>query len=244
MAGGGPERWKRPDGNQLRKSRWRIPGEPDRGSRRLLLIALGTCLCVAGAGVAFAVFASPGGKPAGHVAGPATSRTTPNTPAAQPTAVPEPSATTVKPQTAGNGLAKSVLRWPSRLDRQIRRWEAGPGGEALAAVEEQMGSAMQTAGLRLYPSMKQSCVLLASEIRTAQAGPPIPDGAMQHRYAKALAGLLRAAADCRTAISVTSGDESVQSHVNRPLLNRSRSEFAATSKTLYTAIGAIEALRA
>jgi hypothetical protein len=105
-----------------------------------------------------------------------------------------------------------------------------------------MGTAMQSAGLKMYAPMKQTCVQLASEVGTAQAGPPIPENAMQRLYAKALAGLSRAAADCHGAISVHVDDEDVEVHVNRPLLNRSRLEFAAASAKLYRATGEIESL--
>jgi len=66
---------------------------------------------------------------------------------------------------------------------------------------------------------------------------------MQRLYAKALAGLSRAAPDCRTAVSDrANGDESVDVHLNQSLLNRSRTEFAAMSKKLYAATAQIQAL--
>src|SRR5262249_56563164 len=96
--------------------------------------------------------------------------------AAQPTA---PVASSQAPPGAGagsNGLARSsVLRWPPGHPRQILRWEAGPGGTTLAAVRELMGTAMQSAGLKLYAAMRLACSQLASDVNTAQAGPPIPD---------------------------------------------------------------------
>ena len=49
-----------------------------------------------------------------------------------------------------------------------------------------MGSAMQAAGVRLYATMKMTCASLASDIGTAQAGPPIPYAAMQRLYGNAL----------------------------------------------------------
>jgi len=123
------------------------------------------------------------------------------------------------------------------------RWDAGPGGKTLAAVREQMGTAMQSAGLKLYAQMKLACAQLASEVSTAQAGPPIPDNAMQRLYAKALAGLSRAAANCHTAISIHEDGEDTKARVNGPLLNRSRAEFAAASTKLYRATSEIESLR-
>ena len=236
------------DGNEQRTARARTPGAADGGSRRVALIALGIGLCMVGAGVAIAVFSSPGGGQAGHVAG-AGNAASATTPAAQPTPpVPSSRATTragaasTRAGAASDGLAKSVLRWPSGRTRQILRWDAGPGGKALAAVGEQMGTAMQSAGLKLYAQMQLACAQLASDVGTARAEPPIPDSAMQRLYAKALAGLSRAAADCHAAISIHIDDESTDVHLNRPLLNRSRLEFAAASKKLYRATGEIEAL--
>ena len=136
---------------------------------------------------------------------------------------------------AGHGLAKSALRYPKRLRRQVLRWEAGPGGKALAAVTAQMGYAMQAAGTKLYPTMKVACTQLVSDIKTALAGPAIPDAAMQRVYGRALAGLSRAAASCQRAISVTGDAEDTAIHVRNTLLNLSRAEFAAGSKMLYNA---------
>ena len=61
---------------------------------------------------------------------------------------------------------------------------------------------MQAAGVKLYATMRLACASLASEIETAQSGPPIPYASMQQLYARGLAGLSGAAADCRSAISV------------------------------------------
>jgi hypothetical protein len=105
-----------------------------------------------------------------------------------------------------------------------------------------MGNAMQAAGLKLYPSMRLACVSLALGIGAAQAGPPVPYGAMQRLYARALAGLSRASADCRSALSErASGDETVNVHLNQGFLNQSRAEFAAMSKKLYAATAEIRA---
>ena len=101
---------------------------------------------------------------------------------------------------------------------------------------------MQSAGLKQYAAMKVACAQLASDIGTARAEPPIPDSAMQRLYARALAGLSRAAAHCRSAISIHVDDESTDVHLNRPLLNRSRVEFAAASTKLYRATGEIASL--
>ncbi len=103
---------------------------------------------------------------------------------------------------------------------------------------------MQAGGVRLYPAMRLACVSLSSNVQTAQAAPPIPDGAMQQFYAKVLTGLSAAAADCRSAISVHPvGDEGMRIDLNKILLNRALAEFAAGSKELYTATAEIRTLR-
>lgn len=210
-------------------------------SRRMLLITLAVCLFVAAAGVSVAMLSSPSRGQAGRQASAGNSPVDGQTPAPQPTATVPSSRASTGPQVAGDRIAKSALRWPPRLKHQILRWEAGAGGKALAAVQEQMGYAMQAVGLKLYAPARAACMSLASDVSTARAGPPIPDNAMQRLYAKALAGISRATADCRAAIWIR-GDESVQAHVNEALLNQSRAEFAAMSKTLYQATGEIWAM--
>ena len=238
-----PERSKRPDddGEHYTGSA-EVPGAVGGSSRRVMLIAATVGLCLVMAGVAVAVFSSPGGGQADRVAGASSSSAVATPQAAQPTAPAASSRGAPGPRVASDGLAKSVLRWPRGRTRQILSWDAGPGGKTLAAVGEQMGTAMQSAGLKLYAAMKLACAQLASDVSTAQAAPPIPDNAMQRLYAKALAGLSRAAADCHTAISIHEDGENTEAHVNKSLLNRSRVEFAAASTKLYRATGEIESL--
>jgi hypothetical protein len=120
------------------------------------------------------------------------------------------------------------------------RWEAGPGGKALAAVTAQMGYAMQDAGIKMYPPMKAACVTIDADVRKAQAGPPIPDAAMQQLYSSVLAGVYSAASNCQRAISVRQdSDESVQIHLNKALLAMTRAQFAAESARLYNATARI-----
>lgn len=235
------------------------------GSRRMLLLGI-VLVCLVAAGVTGAVLASPGGSPAGDIAGPGPTSSQPghvagagSSPAAIKTRSSQPRATKTRAaqsaaphassraitgaNVTSKGVAKSALQWPPQLQRQILRWWAGRGGAALTSVETQMGNAMQAAGLKLYDPMRVACVSLASSVGTAQAGPPIPYDVMQRLYAKSLAGLSRAATDCRTAISERAdGDETVDVHLNHGLFNESRAEFAAMSKKLYTATAEIQAL--
>ena len=251
-----------PNGDERQPSSKQVPGTALSGSRRMLLIGLVVLLFV-GAAVA-AVLSSSGGSQDGYAAGPGPSSGqsgqvagTGSNPAATKTQSAQP--TPIKTRTAqstprasdravtganvtSKGVAKSALRWPPQLQRQMLRWRSGPGGAALTTVETQMGNAMQAAGLKLYSLMRLACVTLTSGISTAQTGPPIPYDVMQRLYARTLAGLSRAAADCHTAISMHGDGEDVETHVNGPLLNQARAEFAAMSKKLYTATAEIQAL--
>jgi hypothetical protein len=149
-----------------------------------------------------------------------------------------------KPVSTSEDIAKTALRFPKRLMPRVLRWNAGPGGKALAAVTVQLGNVMQAGGLRLYNPMKLACAALAADIRMAQAAPAIPDTTMQRLYAKTLAGLSRATTDCRHAISLKlEGDEDLQTHVHGALVQQSLAEFAAGSKRLYTATAEIRVLR-
>ena len=106
-----------------------------------------------------------------------------------------------------------------------------------------MGTAMQSAGLKMYVPMRQACLTLASDVSAARTGPPVPDGAIQQLYLRALAGLSRAAAHCQAAIRVEAGDETLVAHVNQPLLTRSRLEMAAMSEKLYRSTAALRSLQ-
>ena len=213
--------------------------------RWLLPIAVVASLCVITAGIVVATFFSSGGGRASHLAGisgshgPAPSPAQASAP--QPTATANPAGTA--PKVATDKAAKHILTWPPRLNHQVRRWAAGAGGTALANVETEMGTAMQSAGLKLYLPMRQACLTLASDVSTARTGPPIPDGAIQQLYLRALAGLSRAAAHCQAAIRVEAGDETLEAHVNQPLLTRTRLEMAAMSEKLYRSTAALGSLR-
>jgi len=105
-----------------------------------------------------------------------------------------------------------------------------------------MGTAMQAAGMKLYASMRIACVSLASNVRSAQAGPPIPDKGTQRLYARALTGLSHAAADCQAAISVPRGGEESRPQVKAGLLTRTRAEFAAVALKLNMTTGGLRSV--
>jgi hypothetical protein len=101
---------------------------------------------------------------------------------------------------------------------------------------------MQAAGMKLYANVRIACVRLASNVRSAQTGPPIPDRGTQRLYAMALTGLSRAAANCRAAISAPAGGESATTHVKASLLKRTRAEFAAVAQKLNIATGGLRSV--
>jgi hypothetical protein len=252
MADGRSQSSEPPNGSNEQPTRqqwfpWAAAGGSRRaggGSRRVLLITLAACLCVVAAGVSVAVFSS-SSRQAGHISA-SNNTPTSNTPsgtqnqAGQSAAPTASSRGTTGPKVTSDGVVTPPLGWPTRLNHQILHWKAGPGGTTLKTVEQQMGSAMQAAGVKLYTTMKLACASLASDVGTAQAGPPIPYAAMQRLYINALAGLSNAAADCQNAISEHPSDETVAVHVNQALMNQARLEFAAMSKKLYRATAQIQ----
>jgi hypothetical protein len=126
---------------------------------------------------------------------------------------------------------------------QARTWKAGRGGVGLTAVFSQAGDVSQAAGLREYVEMKQACSKLGASVSQAQAGPPIPDAAMQAKYSKALSELGNAAADCQAGISEQpDGDEYIATTENQTDLSVSATDLAAGSTDLYQATGGISVL--
>jgi hypothetical protein len=212
-------------------------------SRRVLLAAAAVGLCAIATGVALAAFASPGGQPAGHVAGASASGSPVSTAQTAPSTPPVAS-TTTGPNVTSAGIAKTALRYPPALKGQVQHWAAGRGGVAWSAVTAQLGGVTQTAGARLYSQLRQECATLSSNVRAAQSAPAIPDEAMQRMYAKVLAALSVTAADCRNAISVRQvGDEGQNINVNKALLKRSLAQFVTESRQLYAATAQIRTLR-
>ena len=235
---------KLPDEGHEQRAGWvRLRRATGTRSSRIRLAAAAVGLCAIMTGLSLAAFSSPAER-AGQASGGSAS-TGPSTATAQ-TAPPQASVSsrsTTSPGLTRAGIAKTALQVPPGRQHQMVVWNKGPGGIAWSAVTTQLGEAMQAGGVGLYPTMRLSCASLGSSVKTAQAAPPIPDGAMQRLYAGVLAGLSSAAADCRSAISVhPDGDEGLRINVNKALLSRSLAEFAADSKKLYTATAAIRTL--
>ena len=134
-----------------------------------------------------------------------------------------------------------ALSLPTSMKSRAASWQSGSGGRDLTAVSSRLGQALQASGIRQYTSMKSACTQLASSVVTAEAGPPIPDVAMQNLYAKALAELAKGAADCRTAISVApTGDETTQTHLDTTMLHQAISEFSVGATNIFRATAQIQ----
>ena len=116
---------------------------------------------------------------------------------------------------------------PAQLAVALRKWNAGTGGAALDKVSDELSSAAQSGGIKLFSPMKLACSSLAAAVVAAKASPLIPDAVTQKWYAAALAQLASAAAVCQSAISVQGAGENVQTEENPALLHRSESELAA-----------------
>jgi hypothetical protein len=145
--------------------------------------------------------------------------------------------------TSAAQLAESggALSLPTNAKNLVLTWHAGRGGADLATVSSQVGTVLQSGGIRQYAMMKNACGQLLGGVSGAQGAPPIPVAAMQKLYARALAELAKGAADCRTAISTTpDGDETVKTVVNATLLHQSTSELAAGADDIFRATAQIE----
>lgn len=130
--------------------------------------------------------------------------------------------------------AASSVHVSAQLGAALRAWNKGPGGSRLAAVTSDVGAALQAGGLGQLSSMKYECTSLAGAISSAERDPAIPDPATQERYASALGGLRKAAADCRSAISLkTDGDETVAATAPAVQLKQAQKELGSGVDDLY-----------
>jgi hypothetical protein len=180
-------------------------------------------------------------KLSGPSAGPAAGTTTSGGVAATkaPTGITKAKSNVVSATKLAEG--GGAISLPPRMRRAAVNWQSGVGGKDLAAVSRWFGDALQAGGIRQYSMMRYACAELAGSVATAEAGPKIPDPAMQIMYARALAELAKGAADCRMAITLKpSGDETVDTRANTTLLKLSVSELAAGARDIFRATAVIE----
>jgi hypothetical protein len=145
---------------------------------------------------------------------------------------------------AGNGAQAGTEPMTTKNRAGAAAWNAGHGGAALAAVSGQLGTTLMTHAARQFLLMRQACATLAADVRSAQQSPPIPDTAMETAYKRALAGLGKAAAECRAAISShQEGVEDVEVHENTALLDEATSGLSTGAKDLYLATETIKTMK-
>jgi hypothetical protein len=129
------------------------------------------------------------------------------------------------------------------MQGSVTSWHSGAGGRELTAVSSWLGQALQATGVKQYSSAKYSCTQLASNVVTAQAGPAIPDSAMQALYSKALTELAKGAAGCRSAISSKpSGDETASTSVDTAMFHQALSELSVGATDIFRATAEIQIL--
>jgi hypothetical protein len=164
------------------------------------------------------------------------------------TVAPHSRSTTIIPPGGQSGtkaltaLGSTAIIPPVSAKPMVDSWDSGHGGTNLTAISGQIGAVTQAIGLRQYVAARAACKVLAREVRTAQAGPPIPYQAMQKLYKVALSDLATGAADCQSAISQkTDGDEYIQTSVNKVKMAAATKALTTGAKDLYRSTAAIEA---
>jgi hypothetical protein len=140
--------------------------------------------------------------------------------------------------------AAAALQVPHALATVLAKWDAGPGGAALAQVSADLGGALQASGVKQFGPMKQACASLAAAVARAQTGRPIPNANIQKSYGQALTQLARAAAKCGAGISLyPTEDQGLQARENPTILHRAESELTAGAEDLDQATADISAVR-
>jgi hypothetical protein len=160
---------------------------------------------------------------------------------AKPSLTPRPvTSTTPNPRTPEQQAAS--VQVPAKLAAALRTWNDGPGGKTLNQVSTDVGSALQSGGLKIYTAMRSACDTVAASVKAAGTNPPIPDSTLQNQYSAALTLLAKAASDCLAAISEQpDGDEYVLTEENPTLLQQAQSEFNNGIKNVADVLIAIDA---
>ncbi len=123
---------------------------------------------------------------------------------------------------------------------QVKAWNKGPGGMALKAVTTDSGNVLMSHANQQYPQMLQYCNALSADVRHAVNATPIPDGAMQAKYLKALGGFKSGISDCLAGVTQhEEGVEDTVTNVNKPVLTRAMTQFTHALSDLYVATFAI-----
>jgi hypothetical protein len=106
----------------------------------------------------------------------------------------------------------------------------------LTTVTRQSANVLMANAASQYPDMLQYCNALGEAAGNAEQAMPIPDRAMQARYAAALRSFRHAARDCTAGIHpVLNGDEDTEYDVHQTDLKLAITELRAGESQLYTA---------
>jgi hypothetical protein len=119
---------------------------------------------------------------------------------------------------------------------QVKSWNAGQAGKAMAKVTAVAGTVLMAHGSGQYPQMLQACKTLAGAVQTAAALPPIPDAAMFRYYQKSLDAFKSGIADCEAGITQhEEGVEDTVTQVNQTDTTLAVKRFGTGMTDLYIA---------
>lgn len=227
-------------GAQLSKPTRRMPVS----ARGVLILTLAAAAVAIGSYLA--VSGSPGGQSAsgrlsGNVLNPAqgASVTTagavappgpmPGAPAGHQSPATDPASSPAKMQNVPKPLRPSD-------PAQVKSWNSGQAGAALARVTSQAGAVLMAHGSGQYTQMLQACEALSGAVKTAEALPPVPDAAMQNIYSKSLAAFKAGIVKCEAGITQhPEGVEDTVTHVNPSDIQQAVKQFGTGMTDLYIA---------
>jgi hypothetical protein len=206
------------------------PAKPTRWTRKLTLRV--GFIAIALLGTSALGYAVSAGSAAGQSAA-----ATPS-PSALPGPMPGAPSLHVIPAAA----AAPNMLYPSNAT-QVKSWDAGNNGTALARITGYSGNVLMAYGSRDYAQMLQACAALAGAVKAAQVLPAIPDTAMQKMYVASLLAFAAGAVACETGITQTeNGVEGDVTHVNQAEISSALSQFNVGAKDLYLATEVLRAV--
>lgn len=193
----------------------------------LLIIGAITYLVIPGAS---GTQAADGASPAGHAMAPGPMPGAPTHRAATSATPPPP------------GAPPAVRDAPTEVPTALRpsdpalveTWNSGLGGQALAAVTADSSNALMANAVGQYANMLWYCQALSVAAGNSGSAAPIPDAAMQAKYAAALSLLKLAAGNCTAGIRVVpDGVEDTVTEVNHADVNLAATELSSAMSLLY-----------
>jgi len=195
----------------------------------LFTIGAITCLVIPWASGTQA--ADSGASPAGHAMAPGPMPGAPTVRAtAAATALPPPSV----PQAVSDAPTEAPTPLRPSDPAPVKTWNSGHGGHALVAVTADSGDVLMASAAGQYANMLPYCKALSVAAGNSESAAPIPDRAMQAKYAAALSLFKLAAASCTAGIQVVpDGDEATVTKVNHIDLDLAAAELSRATSLLY-----------